>query len=266
MFERGHLAVISANERIGRPLLRTSGGALDDCGQSSRSGLLIALWLALTLTADAPVRYAVDRGALQVRVDRQRAGRLAAAAGGRRAAALLGVPRAADDLPAIGCRGGYASFGFIVEPGHELPIGVSRRRRIGIDHVGLNCAVCHSGTVRDTPASPPRVVLGMPAHQLDLQGFVQFVLDCTLDSRAHGRSRARPRSRAAAGPSLFERAAPAHRPDRPAQAADARPAEPDRADPGASACRAGAAGASTRSTPTRRSSSTGISTGCRPRS
>jgi hypothetical protein len=23
----------------------------------------------------------------------------------------------------------------------------------------------------------------MPAHQLDLQGFVQFVLDCTLDSR-----------------------------------------------------------------------------------
>ena len=51
-----------------------------------------------------------------------------------------------DRLP-----GGYASFGFIMEPGHDLPVGVSRRRRIGIDHVGLNCAVCHSGTVRDTP-------------------------------------------------------------------------------------------------------------------
>jgi hypothetical protein len=83
-----------------------------------------------------------------------------------------------DKLP-----GGYQSLGFVVEPGHQLPIGVSRRRRIGIDHVGLNCAVCHTGTVRDTPASTSRIVLGMPAHQLDLQRFVEFVLDCTLDNR-----------------------------------------------------------------------------------
>ena len=89
-------------------------------------------------------------------------------------------------LPAI-CpdriRGGYESFGFTFEPGHELPIGVSRRRRIGLDHVGLNCAGCHSSTVRDTPTAQPRVVLGMPAHKLDLQGFVQFIIDCSLDSR-----------------------------------------------------------------------------------
>lgn len=83
-----------------------------------------------------------------------------------------------DKLP-----GGYASLGFIMEPGHDLPVGVSRRRRIGIDHVGLNCAVCHTGTVRDAPGAPRRIVLGMPAHQLDLQRFVEFVLDCTLDSR-----------------------------------------------------------------------------------
>src|SRR5438105_3828655 len=79
--------------------------------------------------------------------------------------------------------GGYASLGFVFEPGHDLPVGVSRRRRIGIDHVGLNCAVCHTSTVRDTPAASPRVVLGMPAAELDLQSFVQFVLDCTLDNR-----------------------------------------------------------------------------------
>jgi mono/diheme cytochrome c family protein len=79
--------------------------------------------------------------------------------------------------------GGYASLGFVMEPGNDLPIGVARRRRIGLDHVGLNCAVCHTSTVRDSPAATPRIVLGMPAHTLDLQRFVEFVLDCTLDNR-----------------------------------------------------------------------------------
>ena len=79
--------------------------------------------------------------------------------------------------------GGYASLGFVFEDGHDLPIGVSKRRRLGLDQVGLNCAVCHTGTVRDTPTSKPRPVFGMPAHQLDLQRFVEFVLDCTLDNR-----------------------------------------------------------------------------------
>ena len=79
--------------------------------------------------------------------------------------------------------GGYASLGFVFEKGHALPIGVSQRRRIGIDHVGLNCAVCHTGTVRDSPDAEPRIVLGMPAHQLDLQRFVEFVLECSLDNR-----------------------------------------------------------------------------------
>jgi hypothetical protein len=83
-----------------------------------------------------------------------------------------------DKLP-----GGYASLGFVIEPGHDLPIGVSRRRRIGIDHVGLNCAVCHTGTLRDAPDAERQIVLGMPAHQLDLQRFVEFVLDCSLDNR-----------------------------------------------------------------------------------
>ena len=60
---------------------------------------------------------------------------------------------------------------------------MSRRRRLGIDQVGLNCAVCHTGTLRDAPNARPRVVLGMPAHQIDLQALVEFVLDCTLDNR-----------------------------------------------------------------------------------
>src|SRR5687767_343745 len=111
-------------------------------------------------------------------------------------------------LPAI-CpdriRGGYESFGFTMEPGHELPIGISRRRRIGLDHVGMNCAACHSSTVRDTPTSQPRVVLGMPAHKLDLQGFVQFVLECSLDSRLTPAAVRAQFPASGERPSLFER-------------------------------------------------------------
>jgi hypothetical protein len=105
-----------------------------------------------------------------------------------------------DKLP-----GGYASLGFVMEPGHDLPIGVSRRRRIGIDHVGLNCAVCHTGTLRDSPDAERRIVLGMPAHQLDLQRFVEFVLDCSLDNRVTAES-VRGHLPEDDGPSAIERA------------------------------------------------------------
>jgi hypothetical protein len=105
-----------------------------------------------------------------------------------------------DKLP-----GGYDTFGFITEPGKDLPIGVSRRRRLGGDQVGLNCAVCHTSTVRDAPGAAPRIVLGMPAHRLDLQAFVQFVLDCTLDNRLT-LDAIRGRLPDRGGPSLFERA------------------------------------------------------------
>src|SRR4029453_3634133 len=62
-------------------------------------------------------------------------------------------------------------------------ICVFRRRRLGLEQVGLNCAICHVGTYRSTPESEPVIVLGMPADGLDLQRFFNFVLDTTLDSR-----------------------------------------------------------------------------------
>jgi hypothetical protein len=79
--------------------------------------------------------------------------------------------------------GGYASTGLIFEPGHDLPIGVSRRRRFGVEQVGFNCALCHTSTVRESPGAPRRLILGMPAQQLDLQAAIRFILDCSLDSR-----------------------------------------------------------------------------------
>jgi hypothetical protein len=165
--------------------------------------LLFALWLALTLTAEAPLRYsAIEEHYKYGSIGSEPGVSLLNPVGG-----VLPPYWVFRALPTI-CRdrlpGGYASFGFVTEAGHELPIGISRRHRIGIDHVGLNCALCHSGTVRETPTSPPQVVLGMPAHQLDLQAFVQFVLECTLDSRVTAESvRATfPRD---GGPDTFER-------------------------------------------------------------
>ena len=63
----------------------------------------------------------------------------------------------AADLRALS-REGYKSLGLIYEQdakGQEkdLPVGVSMRRNLGLDRVFVNCAVCHSSTVRDAPAA-----------------------------------------------------------------------------------------------------------------
>lgn len=74
---------------------------------------------------------------------------------------------------------GYTSFGMIYEDGKDprfdLPIGMSMRRVQGIDRVYFNCAVCHTGSVRDAPGGPRRVVLGMPANTFDLGAFALFL-------------------------------------------------------------------------------------------
>ena len=78
--------------------------------------------------------------------------------------------------------GGYASLGLIEEPGRDLPIGFSKRRVI-VDRVGLNCGVCHTGTVRETPSSQPVVVVGMPANNLQLENYIRFLAAAALDRR-----------------------------------------------------------------------------------
>lgn len=78
---------------------------------------------------------------------------------------------------------GYASLGMIFEPGKDLPVGVSKRHITGMDRVFLNCAGCHTGTLRDTPERLPRVIEGMPAHQLDLLAFQNFFVNCAADAK-----------------------------------------------------------------------------------
>ncbi|AOY82902.1 cytochrome c [Moorena producens JHB] len=83
-----------------------------------------------------------------------------------------------DKLPGEG----YASLGFIYEPGQDRPIGFSKRR-IFVDRVGLNCAVCHAGTVRDTPDSTPRVITTMPSNTVNLSGYIKLISEVAFDPR-----------------------------------------------------------------------------------
>ena len=78
---------------------------------------------------------------------------------------------------------GYQSLGFIYEQGRDLPVGMSKRRHMGIDRVFLNCAVCHTATVRTSTNAAPFLVAGMPANQLNLMGFQKFVQQCVNDRR-----------------------------------------------------------------------------------
>lgn len=77
---------------------------------------------------------------------------------------------------------GYEKLGFIFEPGQDRPIGLSRREK-PVAIVGLNCAVCHIGTLRESPTSPRQIMLGAPAHQIDLQGYQRFLFAAGRDPR-----------------------------------------------------------------------------------
>ena len=80
----------------------------------------------------------------------------------------------------------YSSFGFIYEQDasgkeKDLPIGISRRQRSGIDLVWFNCAVCHTGVFEHPNSGEQIIVPGMPSNQLDLHGFIDLVLGLADD-------------------------------------------------------------------------------------
>jgi len=73
---------------------------------------------------------------------------------------------------------GWRTFGFIIEDGRELPVGLSVRK-FGIERVGFNCATCHTSTVDGASA----VLIGAPANKLHLQGYVDFLARVGRDPR-----------------------------------------------------------------------------------
>ena len=139
--------------------------------------LIAVALLAVRLTRDRPVTYAAAEDHFKY-----------GSTGGERDAGIpLAVWKLMPELFAKYLPGeGLASLGFVFEPGKSLPIGVSQRNVQGIERVFLNCAVCHAGTVRDTPDSPPRVIAGMPANTVNLQGFERFLFACALDEAFTG--------------------------------------------------------------------------------
>ncbi len=84
-----------------------------------------------------------------------------------------------DKLPRPG---GYASIGMIFAEGRELPVGFTKQT-IGIDRVGINCAVCHASTYRLHPLDKPVIVPGGPGQTQIPQAYLHFLIDCASDPR-----------------------------------------------------------------------------------
>jgi hypothetical protein len=59
--------------------------------------------------------------------------------------------------------GGYASLGVLAKDGREMPIGFSKVT-IEFERVGINCAICHTGSHRLRPDDPSRPGNGNAGH------------------------------------------------------------------------------------------------------
>jgi RoxA-like, cytochrome c-like len=79
-------------------------------------------------------------------------------------------------------RGEYRSFGFIWEEGHDAPIGMPLRI-IGFPRLGINCGLCHVGSVRAAEDARRQIVYGAPNTTLDLQRYLRFLFACAADPR-----------------------------------------------------------------------------------
>jgi mono/diheme cytochrome c family protein len=78
--------------------------------------------------------------------------------------------------------GGYASLGMVWEEGQEMPVGFTKTT-IGFPRVGVNCAACHTTSVRKSPGDKPLLIPGGPAHQFDIQAYQRFLIACAKDPR-----------------------------------------------------------------------------------
>jgi hypothetical protein len=141
---------------------------------------VLVVYLAVRFTRDRPIEYADD--VLHFKYG---------STGGERRTGIpywlwVALPELFPEyLPDKTPGRGYSSFGMIYEnqedPRYALPVGMSMRNVRGLDVVYLNCAVCHTGTVRDAPGAAPRVIPGMPANTFDLGAWGTFLTSIPLD-------------------------------------------------------------------------------------
>ena len=144
--------------------------------------VIFVIYLAIRLTQDRPVEYADDVLHFEY-----------GSTGGERMDGIpywfwISLPELFPEyLPDKKPGRGYSAFGMIYElgkdPRYDLPVGMSMRNFRGIDVVYLNCAVCHTSTVRDSPGATPRIVPGMPAHTFDLGAWGKFLTTIPTDQK-----------------------------------------------------------------------------------
>jgi hypothetical protein len=94
------------------------------------------------------------------------------------------LPEVFAELLPEGDGDGYQRLGFLYESDapRGRPIGTSYREA-PFPTIGLNCAVCHVGTLRETPDGQTQLVLGMPSHQFNLQRYLRFLFATAEDER-----------------------------------------------------------------------------------
>ena len=94
----------------------------------------------------------------------------------------LALPEVFPDLLPKGPGEGYERVGLLYEKGKTRPIGTSfREAETGM--IGLNCAVCHVGTLRASKDARRQIILGMPANQFNLQAYLNFLRATGKDER-----------------------------------------------------------------------------------
>src|SRR5258706_3750887 len=92
----------------------------------------------------------------------------------------LVLPRVFPDL--LPSPGGYASLGILAKQGHEMPVGLSKVT-IGFPRVGINCAMCHTASLRTGPEELPTIVPAAPSHRTAPQAYLRFLIACASDPR-----------------------------------------------------------------------------------
>jgi mono/diheme cytochrome c family protein len=78
--------------------------------------------------------------------------------------------------------GGYASLGMPSADGHEMPVGLSKVT-VGFPRVGVNCAMCHTTSVRLSHGGPRTLVPAGPSNVTAPQQYQRFLVACASDPR-----------------------------------------------------------------------------------
>lgn len=77
--------------------------------------------------------------------------------------------------------GGYAAL-VPWEEGQELPVGFAKKR-VGVERIGFNCALCHTSERRLTGHGTPRIAAAGALHSADIVGLADFFTKSASDAR-----------------------------------------------------------------------------------